>query len=143
MRTFKILLGEPGDGYGMTRTHTVVILGKHSDETFRKNYQRNLELIGFDPEQVVAPGYDNPTIEVQYVERLKELGVDLDIEKPLDETTWKYTIQEKDAIAIVMFFFTNGLEDAAWEEIQDDTPYLYGAKYGAIVAAEYAEGLLY
>jgi len=143
MRTFKILLGEPGDGYGMTRTHTVVILGKHSDETFRKNYQRNLELIGFDPEQVVAPGYDNPTIEVQYVERLRELGVDLDIEKPLDETTGKYTIQEKDAIAIVMFFFTNGLEDAAWEEIQDDTPYLYGAKYGAIVAAEYAEGLLY
>lgn len=143
MRTFKILLGEPGDGYGMTRTHTVVILGKHSDETFRKNYQRNLELIGFDPEQVVAPGYDNPTIEVQYVERLRELGVDLDIEKPLDETTGKYTIQEKDAIAIVMFFFTNGLEDAAWEEIQDDTTYLYGAKYGAIVAAEYAEGLLY
>ena len=143
MRTFKILLGEPGDGYGMTRTHTVVILGKHSDETFRKNYQRNLELIGFDPEQVVAPGYDNPTIEVQYVERLRELVVDLDIEKPLDETTGKYTIQEKDAIAIVMFFFTNGLEDAAWEEIQDDTPYLYGAKYGAIVVAEYAEGLLY
>jgi hypothetical protein len=143
MRTFKILLGEPGDGYGMTRTHTVVLLGRHSDETLRKNYQRNLELIGFNPEQVVAPGYENPTVEAQYIKRLEELGAKLDIETPFDEATGKYTIQEKDAVAIAMFFFTNGLEDAAWEEIQDETPYLYGAKYGAIVAAEYAEGLLY
>jgi hypothetical protein len=143
MRTFKILLGDPGDGYGMTRTHTVILLGNHSDEVLRTNYQRNLDLIGFDPEKVVAVGYDNPTMEARYVKRLEELGAKLNIKTPSDETVDKYILREQDAVAIAMFFFTNGLADDTWEEIQDETPYLYGAKYGAIVGAEYAEGLLY
>lgn len=143
MTKYKMILGDwSRDGDGVTQTIYVDIPDIFGPDLLRSNFEENVKKFGFDPVEVVARDYEEPTIPLDLAKRLFDAGYDNqededsdsylhdDYSQPPVGMLW---VDGYDAyLSILMFFFGHGLEGWEYEIASDETPLLLGGHHAIL-----------
>jgi hypothetical protein len=124
MTQFYVTLGdECSDGHGKFSKEIVEVPDQFDLQTLHENYRKNVDLFGFDIQNIAAD-YEDSCIDPEYLDNLLELGFTSD-----SDSIGYYTNHPEDEddcvnlciegyTDIFMFFIGYGLEGFEWTMIE-------------------------
>ncbi len=126
---YKITVGDwSDDGHGKTETFIVDVVGASRKQMF-DNYKRNVDRLGFDP-QNIANEYEDSYWPREAVEKLQEVGFPFPEEFDIDDEYYSDWLDLEMYVNLIMFFMTNGL-NVAWGIVKgEEMPTLIGGYDG-------------